>query len=387
MLLALATQAANINGILLDANDTTALIGASVRLLKPTKDSTLVKGTATDDNGLFDLKGVKAGKYLLKLSYVGYKDEVKHITVGSDGRNVNLGAIKMQPNSIMLKEAVVMGVKTPITVKEDTIEYNADTYKTQPNAVVEDLLKRMPGVEVDANGKITANGKEVKKILIDGKEFFADDPKMASKNLPADMINKLQVIDRKSDLARLTGVDDGEDETVINLTVKPGMNNGWVGSITGGYGTNNRYSGNLMLNYFKEGNQYTITGGGNNINSLNFTDGGASRFQRLAAATASPRRKTSASTSTWALKKTSTSAWAATCSTRTATATPTRAATASICLPTAPATTTASRVRATRATTCAATSASSGKSTRSTHSRFAPTSRSTSARARKATRR
>ena len=281
MLLALATQAANINGILLDANDTTALIGASVRLLKPTKDSTLVKGTATDDNGLFDLKGVKAGKYLLKLSYVGYKDEVKHITVGSDGRNVNLGAIKMQPNSIMLKEAVVMGVKTPITVKEDTIEYNADTYKTQPNAVVEDLLKRMPGVEVDANGKITANGKEVKKILIDGKEFFADDPKMASKNLPADMINKLQVIDRKSDLARLTGVDDGEDETVINLTVKPGMNNGWVGSITGGYGTNNRYSGNLMLNYFKEGNQYTITGGGNNINSLNFTDGGASRFQRF----------------------------------------------------------------------------------------------------------
>lgn len=103
---------------------------------------------------------------------------------------------------------------------EDTVEFNADSYKTQPNAVVEDLLKRLPGVEVDSDGKITANGKSVSKILIDGKEFFSDDPKVASKNLPVNMVDKLQVVDRKSDLARLTGVDDGEDETVINLTVK-----------------------------------------------------------------------------------------------------------------------------------------------------------------------
>lgn len=275
------TQAAVVNGILLDATDTTALIGASVRLLKPTKDSTLVKGTTTDANGVFDLSGIKAGKYTLKLSYVGYKDELKHITVGTDGRNVNLGAIRMTPNSIMLSEAVVVGVKTPITVKEDTVEYNADTYKTQPNAVVEDLLKRLPGVEVDANGKITAHGKEVKKILIDGQEFFADDPKMASKNLPADMVNKLQVIDRKSELARLTGVDDGDDETVINLTVKKGMNNGWFGTLNAGYGTNKRYTSNGIANYFNEGNQFTLTGSANNVNNMNFTDGGASRFMRF----------------------------------------------------------------------------------------------------------
>lgn len=275
------SQAAVVNGILLDATDTTALIGASVRLLKPTGDSTLVKGAMTDVNGVFDLKGIAAGKYVLKLSYVGYNEEIKHVSVGADGRNVNLGVIKMTPNSIVLKEAVVVGVKTPITVKEDTVEYNADTYKTQANAVVEDLLKRLPGVEVGTDGKITANGKEVKKILIDGKEFFADDPKMASKNLPANMINKLQVIDRKSDLARLTGVDDGEDETVINLTVKKGMNNGWFGTVNAGYGTDNRYSGNLIANYFNDGNQYTITGGGNNVNNMNFTDGGASRFQRM----------------------------------------------------------------------------------------------------------
>lgn len=282
MLLTLtAAQAAVINGILVDSNDTTALIGASVRLLKPTKDSTLVKGGATDINGVFNLSGVNPGKYVLKLSYVGYNDELKHITVGNDGRNVNLGVIKMSTNSIMLKEAVVMGVKTPITVKEDTIEYNADTYKTQANAVVEDLLKRLPGVEVGSDGKITANGKEIKKILVDGKEFFADDPKMASKNLPANMVNKLQVIDRKSDLARLTGVDDGDDETVINLTVKKGMNNGWFGTVNAGYGTDKRYTGNLIANYFNDGNQFTFTGGGNNVNNMNFTDGGASRFQRM----------------------------------------------------------------------------------------------------------
>ena len=272
---------ANINGIVIDANDTTELIGASVKVLKATKDSTMVKGTATDENGVFNIKGLAAGKYVVKFSYVGYNDLLRHVTIGSDGRDVNLGVVALSPNTVMLKETVVVGVKTPITVKEDTIEYNADTYKTQANAVVEDLLKRLPGVEVGSDGKITANGKEVKKILIDGKEFFSDDPTVASKNIPADMVNKLQVIDRKSDLARLTGVDDGEDETVINLTVKKGMNNGWFGTINAGYGTDNRYAGNIMANYFNNGNQFTFLAGGNNTNNLGFTDGGAQRFQRF----------------------------------------------------------------------------------------------------------
>lgn len=276
-----ARAAAGINGIVVDASDTTELIGATVQLLKLNKDSTMVKGTATDASGVFNIKGVPAGKYVLKLSYVGYNETTRRVTIGADGRDVNIGIIALSPNTVMLKEAVVVGVKTPITVKEDTIEYNADTYKTQANAVVEDLLKRLPGVEVGSDGKITANGKEIKKILIDGKEFFADDPTVASKNIPADMINKLQVIDRKSDLARLTGVDDGEDETVINLSVKKGMNNGWFGTVNAGYGTDNRYAFNLMANHFRDGNQFTILAGGNNTNSLGFTDGGAQRFQRF----------------------------------------------------------------------------------------------------------
>ena len=275
------TRAAVINGVLVDSQDTTELIEATVRLLMTNKDSTLVKGTTTDMSGVFNIKGVKAGKYLLRFSYLGYNDVIKHVTVGDDGRDVNMGVVKMDPNTIMLKEAVVVGVKSPITVKEDTIEFNADTYKTQANAVVEDLLKRLPGVEVGTDGKITANGKEVKKILIDGKEFFSDDPTVASKNIPAEMVNKLQVIDRKSDLARLTGVDDGDDETVINLTVKKGMNNGWFGTVNAGYGTDKRYAGNVMINHFRDGNQFTLLGGGNNTNNLGFGDGASGRFQRF----------------------------------------------------------------------------------------------------------
>ena len=279
-LIPVVSHAAVINGVLVDSQDTTELIEATVRLLMANKDSTMVKGTTTDMNGVFNIKGVKAGKYLLRFTYLGYNDVIKHVTVGEDGRDVNIGVVKMDPNTIMLNEAVVMGVKSAITVKEDTIEFNADTYKTQANAVVEDLLKRLPGVEVGSDGKITANGKEVKKILIDGKEFFNDDPTVASKNIPADMINKLQVIDRKSDLARLTGVDDGDDETVINLTVKKGMNNGWFGTVNAGYGTDKRYAGNVMINHFRDGNQFTILGGGNNVNNLGFGDGAQGRFQR-----------------------------------------------------------------------------------------------------------
>ena len=278
---AVTSHAAVINGVLVDSQDTTELIEASVRLLMANRDSTLVKGTTTDMNGVFNITGVKAGKYLLRFSYLGYNDVIKHVTVGEDGRDVNIGVVTMDPNTIVLKETVVVGVKSAITVKEDTIEFNADTYKTQANAVVEDLLKRLPGVEVGSDGKITANGKEVKKILIDGKEFFSDDPTVASKNIPADMINKLQVIDRKSDLARLTGVDDGDDETVINLTVKKGMNNGWFGTVNAGYGTDDRYAGNVMINHFRDGNQFTILGGGNNTNNLGFGDGASGRFQRF----------------------------------------------------------------------------------------------------------
>ena len=218
--------------------DSEPLIGASARLLSP-KDSTKVLKTAIADiNGKYTFSNVNNGNYTLELSYVGYDAKKQKLRV--NGANVKVPRIVLSANATTLKEAVITGIRTPVKVMEDTVEFAADTYKTQPNAVVEDLLKRLPGVEVGTDGAITANGKTVTKILVDGKEFFADDPKVASKNLPVNLVDKLQVVDRQSDLARLTGVDDGEEETVINLTVKKGMKNGWFGNAQADAGTDSR---------------------------------------------------------------------------------------------------------------------------------------------------
>lgn len=281
VVLPLALSAYTISGRVTD-KESEPMIQASVRLLSG-RDSTVVKGVITDADGNFIFQNVKRGRYKVETSYVGYNTEITPVRVAD--ADVKLPAIVLSESSIALKETTVVGIKTPITVKEDTVEFNAGTYKTAPNAVVEDLLKRLPGVEVDAQGKITANGKEVTKILVDGKEFFSDDPTVASRNLPVNMVDKLQVVDRKSDLARLTGVDDGEDETVINLTVKKGMQNGWFGNAEAGYGTDDRYKATFNVNRFWNGNQITLLGNANNVNDLGFTDGGASRFRRMGGAT------------------------------------------------------------------------------------------------------
>jgi len=267
----------NVSGKICDTQGE-PLISASVRLLAA-KDSTVVKGVVSDANGRFSFPNIKNGRFIVEASYVGYEAKYKNVTV--QDKNVRAGVITLSENSIMLNETTVIGIKTPITVKEDTVEFNADSYKTAPNAVVEDLLKRLPGVEVGTDGSITVNGKTVKKFLVDGKEFFADDPTVASRNLPVNMVDRLQVVDRKSDLARITGVDDGEEETVINLTVKKGMNNGWFGNAEAGYGTDDRYKANYFLNRIWDGNQITFIGGANNTNSLAFSDGTASRFRRF----------------------------------------------------------------------------------------------------------
>lgn len=276
----LTLSAYNINGIVIDDTGE-PLPEAGIRLLTA-RDSAYVKGCAADLDGKFSLSGIRNGSYLLEVSYVGYNTLRKQVTV--KGMALNLGKLTLSESSIMLKEAVVTGVKTPIKVMEDTVEFNADSYTTQPNAVVEDLLKRLPGVDVDTDGKITHNGKEITKILVDGKEFFSDDPKVASKNLPVDMVDKLQVVDRKSDLARLTGVDDGEDETVINLTIKKGMKNGWFGTAEAGYGTDSRYKATFNVNRFWNDNQLTFIGNANNTNELGFSDGNGNRFRRFGGA-------------------------------------------------------------------------------------------------------
>ncbi|GAB6012968.1 TonB-dependent receptor [Viscerimonas tarda] len=271
------TQNVAISGTVVDRADKKPVEQASIRFLNA-KDSAYVNGTVTNVNGKFSFR-LKPGRYIVHASFVGYTDA--YATVNANKEQNSVATIELREDGILLQEAVVTAKIAEIVVKGDTIEYNADSYKVQESAVVEDLVKKMPGAEVDAEGKITINGKEVKKILVDGKEFFSDDPKVASKNLPAAMVDKLQVLDRKSDMAQMTGFDDGDEETVINLTVKKGMKQGLFGSATAGMGNKDRYGASGIANYMLDESQATLIGGANNTNNEGFTDNAGANFRGM----------------------------------------------------------------------------------------------------------
>ncbi|MGO5514521.1 outer membrane beta-barrel protein [Parabacteroides distasonis] len=270
----------NVTGSVVEQGSDTPIEQATVRLLN-VKDSAMVRGVVSSRNGSFTLKNVKKGSYLLHITFIGYDPLYQPLQITGKKNPVNVGKLELSDGAIELGEAVVIGKAPEVTVRNDTVEYNADSYKVTEGSVLEDLLKKMPGVEVDSEGKITVNGKEVKKVMVDGKEFFSDDPKVASKNLPAKMIDKLQVLDKKSDMAQMTGFDDGEEETVINLTVKPGMKQGWFGNAYGGYGSKDRYEGNAMVNRFVNNDQITFMGGANNTNNMGFSDLASTMFSGM----------------------------------------------------------------------------------------------------------
>ena len=254
------------------------LAGASISL-SVGNDSIPMEGATADVDGNFQIKSVKPGLYSLKVSMVGMDPVYRTLKLEDADGQYDAGEIKLTEASVTLKEAVVTATKAAVVAKQDTLEFNAGSYRTMQNATVEDLLKKLPGVEVGSDGKITSNGKSVTKVLVDGKEFFGEDTKMATKNLPSELVDKVQVVDRKSDFSRLTGVDDGEEETVINLTVRKSMKNGWFGTVEGGYGTDHRYMGSFNISTFTDNNQISIVGGANNINDLGFMDGGRGRFR------------------------------------------------------------------------------------------------------------
>lgn len=270
----------NVTGSVVEQGSDTPIEQATVRLLN-VKDSAMVRGVVSARNGSFTLKNVKKGSYLLHITFIGYDPLYQPLQITGKKNPVNVGKLELSDGAIELGEAVVIGKAPEVTVRNDTVEYNADSYKVTEGSVLEDLLKKMPGVEVDSEGKITVNGKEVKKVMVDGKEFFSDDPKVASKNLPAKMIDKLQVLDKKSDMAQMTGFDDGEEETVINLTVKPGVKQGWFGNAYGGYGSKDRYEGNAMVNRFVNNDQITFMGGTNNTNNMGFSDLASTMFSGM----------------------------------------------------------------------------------------------------------
>lgn len=243
------------------------------------------KYVLTDSEGKAELSGVPAGAYTFKVELLGYKPFVKDLTVSSSFND--LGEVNVDPDSKTLDAASVSATGNPIIIKKDTVEYNASSFKTTENDMLEDLLKKLPGVEIAEDGSITSNGKTINKITIDGKTFFLDDPQLASKNIPAKIVEKVKVMEKKSEQAEFTGIDDGETETVIDLSIQKGMMNGVFGNVmagaghdipektSGGLGDNNgdwRYQGAAFLGRFSEKSQLSIILNGNNTNNRGFND-------------------------------------------------------------------------------------------------------------------
>ena len=248
-------------------------VQATVQLLS-LPDSAFAAGIATTAQGYFTLPKVKAGKYVLKVSYIGFQPTVLPLQLSAQTPNKNVGTLTLKTDAVMLAEAVVTAEAPQVTVSEDTLMYNSSAYRTPEGAMLEELVKKLPGAEIDDDGNVKINGKDLKKIMVDGKEFFGGDVKTGLKNLPVDMIDRLKTYDKKSDLARITGIDDGEEETVLDLTVKKGMNQGWFGNADAAVGTEDRYAGRLMLNRFVDKTQVSLIASANNVNNQGFSGGG-----------------------------------------------------------------------------------------------------------------
>jgi len=241
-------QYSHISGSVADTMEKRSMANASILLLRPA-DSILIAHTRTDASGAFRLKKIPTGHYLLLVTYPSYADYVDEIDA-KDTAGVVLPTIPLVLKSKLLEAVVVQGNRA-VRIKGDTTEFTADSFRTEAGASVEDLLKKLPGIQVDRNGKITAQGERVKKVLVDGEEFFGDDPTLVTQNLRADMVDKVQVYDKKSDQATFTGIDDGQREKTINLKLKNGKKNGYFGRLTAGAGTDGYYDEQLMANYFK----------------------------------------------------------------------------------------------------------------------------------------
>lgn len=267
------TKNITVSGRVMEEETNEPAIQATVLLLS-LPDSAQVAGVACSAQGYFKLPKVKAGKYLLKVSYIGFKNKFLPLTLTDSQPNKNVGTLNLQTDAVMLAEAVIVAEAPQVQVVEDTVAFNSSAYRTPEGAMLEELVKKLPGAEVDDDGNVKINGKDISKIMVDGKEFFGGDVQTGLKNLPVDMIEKLKTYDKKSDLARITGIDDGEEETVLDLTIKKGMNKGFFGNFDLSGGTEDRYVGRAMMNYFYDKTQVSLIAGANNVNDQGFSGGG-----------------------------------------------------------------------------------------------------------------
>ena len=262
----------SVTGRIVNAKDKTPIDYGSIAV-KSLKDSSVVGTSNTNQDGSFTVAALAPGSYRLYAAYLGLKTVTKEFTITASNNKVNTGDLAMEDAGLNLKTVEIKGEAPPVVVKKDTLEFNASSFKVRENAVVEDVLKKLPGVEVAKDGSVKAQGESVTRVKVDGKEFFGSDPLLATKNLPADMIDKIQVIDQMSDQAQFTGVDDGNREKIINITTKKDKKNGFFGNSSVGYGSDERYDVNLNVNKFKGEEQMSIIGQFNNVNKQSFGGG------------------------------------------------------------------------------------------------------------------
>ena len=263
----LFSMAQSIKGVVRNPVDESVLPNVNLSISSVT-DTTLVSYATSSIKGVFSFANIKQGSYLLKATYVGFEPFTQVVNVA--GANINLGDIFL-PKSVTDLEGVTIVVSKPAaSQKADTLIYNASQFKTNPDATVEDLVKKMPGTTVDRSGNVTQQGEQIKKVTVDGKEFFGNDATMALRNLPAEVVDKIQFFDKMSDQAQLTGFDDGNSSRAINIVTKSGIKNGQFGRLFAGYGTDDRYTAGGNVSFFKKDRRISLVGNFNNINIQNF---------------------------------------------------------------------------------------------------------------------
>ena len=233
------------------------------------KDSTPVGFAIADAKGNFLIKDLDTGRYRVLVTYQGYRPFSKTFMISKDFKSIDMGTVYMDKQSVLLDAVVVE--RPPISIKNDTVEFSAGSFKTKPNSTAEDLLKKLPGVQVDKEGNVKAQGEDVPKVYVDGKEFFGSDPKLATKNITADMIESVQVFDDMSDQAKFSRIDDGSRTKAINIKLKKDKRKGYFGRATAGAGSDGRYEASLSFNRFNGDRRISVLGGSNNLNKQNFS--------------------------------------------------------------------------------------------------------------------
>ena len=267
------TGPGTVRGTLADSATGKPLREAAVSLTLA-RDSSYVGFGITDGDGRFALRNVAVGRYVVQVSALGFQPRRLPVVVSAASPAPDLGLLRLGPLAHKLGEVIVTQSLAPVEVRGDTLDFNARAFKTQPNAAVEALLKKLPGVEVARDGSIRAQGQTVSRVLVDGKPFFGDDPKLATRNLPADLIDRVQLFDQQNDQAAFSGIDDGNRQRTINLVTKRDKRKGWFGTNGAGPGTDGRYYAQLGLNRFNNGRQISALAQANNVNEPDFGDNG-----------------------------------------------------------------------------------------------------------------